>query len=316
MKNCKRYALFLIIAMLIVTSSVAFSASAIDNVSSVKGYASPTVGTAGETSYFFSTSLLSANTNRNIEVWIQFTNEFNQWPSLTDQNMNKPMLTLDNKYYHLEQVFTRSGERRARMYLAQNGNICSPYFGENGFTVKQGFVPAKPTTNQPALPSGITAVVQFPVDGTGWYNASGSPYHKQGKGYRAFGGVGADDTWAVDLNLSGNRDNGASVKAVADGEVVLVDKNYGYVLIKHTNQLQLTNGDETLNTWYSGYMHMRNITVKKGSGCSVGDSIGTVSNTSPQAVSAHLHFAIYGSDGITSINLRRINTFVDSYADR
>ena len=122
--------------------------------------------------------------------------------------------------------------------------------------------------------------------------------HKTGNGgigHIPGGGVGkADDTYAWDANLDtpqSDEDNGKAVYAIAQGVVCQTyggKKNaddigsYGQVLIEHSNQ-----GTK----WWSGYLHLANIRVKKGQAVSEDTILGEVSQVG--ADNNHLHFAVY-----------------------
>ena len=156
------------------------------------------------------------------------------------------------------------------------------------------------TGSESPTPMTITAPVEGPLrvtrqaDNPDCDNASDlwtfcqhkTGFHKPG------GGVGgADDSYAWDVNLAGDADNGRRVFAVANGKVVKYAGasapwgSSGSVLIEHS-------GPE--GTWWSGYLHMSNVQVQEGQTVSavtwLGD-IGNVSNAGP--VPNHLHFVVY-----------------------
>lgn len=125
-----------------------------------------------------------------------------------------------------------------------------------------------------------------PVAGTGWSQTYGSPFHAVGRGYG-----GADDRHAFDLNLEGDRDAGKPVYPVYDGDVVVNDPSYGYLVVKHHEPLQLRNG-RRVRPWYSGYMHMTSLANQKR--VTPQDRVGRIGNvTAKGSVPNHLHFAIY-----------------------
>ncbi len=141
------------------------------------------------------------------------------------------------------------------------------------------------TVNAPQ--STLPSSVDTPVNGTGWSYRQ----HTQDNAtyYDGIGSANDNNTW--DLNYgSGYDDDGLPVYAVEDGVRQTFDgwgrNNFGQFLIKHTN----SNG-----SWYSGYLHMKNITtattIKKG------DKIGEISRTgylvNPAITSPHLHFGVY-----------------------
>ncbi|MDO9027250.1 MAG: M23 family metallopeptidase, partial [Candidatus Roizmanbacteria bacterium] len=144
----------------------------------------------------------------------------------------------------------------------------------------------------------------FPVDNTltgsdgkGWYHYPGSEYHFPSKGY-----ADADDTYALDLNLSGDYDNGKDVFAIEGGIVKQVDTCIGWVLLEHSGKGTFTWKGRSYSTWYSGYVHMKNIpnVVQIGASISKGTKIGTISGMGKKddgtcgiKYDNHLHFAIY-----------------------
>ena len=154
-----------------------------------------------------------------------------------------------------------------------------------------------------ALATGVQAAppgtVICPSNASGWTNAAtpNQGSHKPGEGIG-----GADDTYAMDLNLNvptSDSDRGKPVYAIADG---FVERNisgwsgtgYGQLLLKHFNP----DG----SGWYSGYLHMTNITPLKGSqGAYVraGTQIGLIGNVSTDKIPYHLHFIVYELVGST-----------------
>lgn len=178
------------------------------------------------------------------------------------------------------------------------GTALLDYAG-HGLTTAWGAACSVGTLNGGAL--------KFPVDGNGWSFTSGSSAHTASGGY-----LDADDRYAFDLNIAGNADSGVDVHPVCPGEVIISDACWGFVLIKHSRPLVLDDGT-TLNTWYSGYMHMAN---PAGLGHVDGESsIGTVSGwgrgaggvCSSTTYNDHLHFVIYSgtpeSGGLVSLDI-------------
>jgi hypothetical protein len=117
-------------------------------------------------------------------------------------------------------------------------------------------------------------------------NTWGFCQHKSGF-HKNLVSLGIDDTFAWDCNRS-NEDEGDEVYPVEDGIIVnsgwWAGNDYGQLLIRHN-----TDGKE----WYSGYLHMTNITNKKSIGATVTKEevigkVGSVNATNP-----HLHFAVY-----------------------
>ncbi len=148
--------------------------------------------------------------------------------------------------------------------------------------------------------SGNGSGLQFPVSGSGWSNTSGSPYHRLVN----YAGRTFDDTNALDLNLnrpSYNSDRGVIVRPVANGRVIVKYPRLGFVLVEHNTPLRLDNG-RVYHTWYSGYMHMSNLT--NSDYVTTNTVLGRISRVG--TTNDHLHFAIYvlRNDVYTSINVR------------
>ncbi len=113
----------------------------------------------------------------------------------------------------------------------------------------------------------------------------------KGIGHLVGGGIKqADDTYAWDVNLNTPKhdsDNDKPVYAVAQGTVSqsyggYTDGKYGNVLIEHSYQG---------NTWWSGYLHLTDIQVKKGQSVNENTVIGKISHV--KADNNHLHFVVY-----------------------
>jgi len=126
--------------------------------------------------------------------------------------------------------------------------------------------------------------------------------HKTGV-HKANKGIGnADDTYAWDINLnypSYDSDNGKPVYAVDSG---IVSQTYGGML--NTNGtlgqvlIEHSNGSKK---WWSGYLHMKNIQVSKGSVVTKNTVIGYISNVGvPKNGNGvkpnHLHFSVYSGE--------------------
>ncbi|MES2598732.1 MAG: peptidoglycan DD-metalloendopeptidase family protein [Verrucomicrobiota bacterium] len=152
-----------------------------------------------------------------------------------------------------------------------------------------------------AVPASVTAPIDGPVRiGSTSSQGTWRFYQYTGIAHTTTGGVGGcDDTKAWDANLSSSTSNdadaGKPVYAVADGYVdVSIYKwdLYGanQVLLRHTD----TNG----TTYYSGYLHMRNIIAKvSNTFVRAGTTIGYVSNVGVPDGNNHLHFAVYDKVG-------------------
>jgi hypothetical protein len=132
----------------------------------------------------------------------------------------------------------------------------------------------------------INETMRFPVDGDDWIVTLGSSEH------RDFGNK--NDTFALDLGLSGNADSGKSVYPVVSGTVHAYSDTYGALVIKHDA------GD------YAYSLYMNNIPESlKTVGVSVNQQrkLGEISNTGTNGGADHLHFAIYKEDNRRGIRL-------------
>ena len=131
--------------------------------------------------------------------------------------------------------------------------------------------------------------------------------HQSG-GHLTPGICSADDKYAWDANLntpSFDSDNGKPVYAVASGTVsqtyggcLNTDGTYGQVLIEHSYQG---------STWWSGYLHLDPILVKRGQTVTVNTIIGYISDKG--ATNNHLHFVVYTGKNSNS-NLKSFDALI------
>lgn len=119
-----------------------------------------------------------------------------------------------------------------------------------------------------------------------WYNVCGDCT----EGHKEYPLAREDETHAVDLNLSNNRDIGLPALAVESGTVVswyglfpgtYDGGSFGAVLVRHDSG------------WYSAYLHLKDITVKAGDRVAPGQMVGVIWNSSAGAISHHLHYAAH-----------------------
>lgn len=123
-------------------------------------------------------------------------------------------------------------------------------------------------------------------------------WQRKGTGHEGKVGIGAaDDTYAWDTNLNSpvpDTDKGQPVYAVAPGTVCQTygsrsnaddpSATYGQVLLEHSYQ-----GSK----WWSGYLHLANIQVKRGQSITTGTVVGYISNKNVPDGNNHLHFVVY-----------------------
>ncbi|MBI2926384.1 MAG: peptidoglycan DD-metalloendopeptidase family protein [Verrucomicrobia bacterium] len=110
--------------------------------------------------------------------------------------------------------------------------------------------------------------------------------------HRPGGGLsGSDDTYAWDMNQLDDADNRKPVYAVASGKVVRYAGTVapgavsGAVLIEHTQEGR---------TWWSGYLHMNEISVSESQQVTAFTPIGKISNVCAcGSIPNHLHFVVY-----------------------
>ncbi len=118
--------------------------------------------------------------------------------------------------------------------------------------------------------------------------------------HRPGGGVqGSDDTYAWDINLLNNEDQGKPVFAIAPGKVVKYagvvapqGNDSGAVLVEHSPDGSPCDAAPA-RCWWSGYLHMRDIQVVEGQIVGTNSPLGFISNVSPFPIPDHLHLVIY-----------------------
>lgn len=119
-------------------------------------------------------------------------------------------------------------------------------------------------------------------------NQHKGPSHKS----PGIGGSDDGDAWDANLNTpTFDSDNGNPVWAVAPGTVpatyagsINAGGSFGQLLIEHTSP----NG-----TWWSGYLHMKNIQVVTGQQVDENTLLGFISNVGVPDGNNHLHFVVY-----------------------
>lgn len=131
--------------------------------------------------------------------------------------------------------------------------------------------------------------------------------HKSGLHAPGMGICQADDTFAWDANLNTpiwDADAGRPVFAVAQGIVTdtfggctNAGGQYGQLLLQHESES---------GVWWSGHLHLKNIQVVRGQKVDNSTLLGYISNTSPQSIPNHIHFAIYRGEN-TKGGLRSID---------
>jgi alpha-tubulin suppressor-like RCC1 family protein len=182
----------------------------------------------------------------------------------------------------------------------------------------EGVPPAVLGDSVGPVPLQVLSPVVGPLEMVGKFNACSNKKwcFVQGdtEGHVENKGVGlANDNMAWDVNLNTpmwvsdpnwNCDAGKPVYAIAAGVVAQTygsqtnaGGSYGQLLIEHTYQG---------STWWSGYLHMKNIQVTVGQTVTETTLLGYISNVSPDNITDHLHLVVYtgsnSSGGLVSFN--------------
>ncbi len=191
-------------------------------------------------------------------------------------------------------------EREAAVIVKCGDTVIGKSFSQylhDRFNIASSTEPADSKAPEPhkvgQLPPSIANIaMQFPLGGTGWYHYPGSAYHYPNSGF-----YGADDTYALDLNLAAG-DSGKPVYAAAGGTVK--QSSNGWVLIEHN--ASTTWAGRSYTKFYSGYGHMSNVLVAAGATVSKGAQLGSVSNVACSGCGTHLHFGLYVGKYLSTSN--------------
>lgn len=197
-----------------------------------------------------------------------------------------------------EYIFMDKNEQempQLEIYSADNSTeILNTTRENNSSGTQQSAISAKPSH----VPSPVIGILEQVGKTNTCFGKKWCFWQRQGEGHAGKVGIGAaDDTYAWDINLNSpafDTDKGQPVYAVATGKVAQTyggkpnadDPNatFGQVLIEHSYQ-----GSK----WWSGYLHMGNIQVKRGQDVTTGTVIGYISNKKVPDKNNHLHFVVY-----------------------
>ncbi len=250
----------------------------------------PKSGVAG--TEFTVTAYLSEILKAGQKLYAQFGDTINGWLS-EDSDGGHRLLTGSGKSYSYSGSLTGVGSRKVRVGIFDiNEMLVGHYSDSKNFTISEK------VSNPPVPPVSDTDEYHPVGKGFRYANSHGDSYSKLGIG-------GINDRYARDVNYgSGYDDEGKPVYAVESGRIIKTEgwggKSFGQLLIEHKTK----DG-----VWYSGYLHMKNITQK--SYVNKGEVIGKVSHVyglslstlgnsvckNPQSgkttMCPHLHFAKY-----------------------
>lgn len=148
-----------------------------------------------------------------------------------------------------------------------------------------------PSSEKTGMAVGAVGTPTWPISGV----SASLCYHVPGSAYHApSGGISnADETYALDLNCKDNGESGKSVVPVRSGTVRQVNSGSGWVLVEHSESIS-TDG-VNYPSFFTGYMHMRNIptTITAGASVTTSSKLGEVWNTACVGCGVHLHFVVY-----------------------
>ena len=274
-KTIKRACLTLISATVIFGSSITASAASNPSITNLK-HSNVTQTTAKVTFNTSNPSKLSVT-----NCGLQIKKAGGKWTTKTDTVAAKY-----RKYATLNSSYQIGSGKEVNFKLTANTK-----YEYRGFCKTGGktFYSGTKSFTTPKAPSNTAKAVNAPVNlSAGRWFALTYPGHGASCGDSA-----KVQYYATDWNLSGNKDKGQAVYAMANGVVEYVSGTTGSILIRYTENMQLTNGCTfAANHWRSWYGHMNTISVKVGEKVSRGQKIGTIGKKS--ASTEHLHMSVFG----------------------
>ncbi len=135
---------------------------------------------------------------------------------------------------------------------------------------------------------------------------------KEALGYTTGRHTGVDYNWG-----SGHDDRGFACHSIANGVVVAKGSKSGfgnYVIIRHELDARLAKQHDAKKYAYSRYLHLQNVTVKKGQEVKVGTAIAQVGDSGTKW--AHLHLDLWtDKNGLGPHTDYHKDTQLDSYLD-